>query len=160
MRTRKILMNCWREETFMAFGKILIAVDSEQAAARAAEIGAELASLLGAQVALIHSVAIPVSYAAEDAAATEELIARAIRDGERLLRSFHQRVTLPAATSDYVECGQPAARIVEIAKRWPADLIVMGSHGRGGVQRMLLGSVAEEVMRHAPCPVLIAPASV
>jgi nucleotide-binding universal stress UspA family protein len=143
----------------VAFGKILIAVDSERAAAHAAQVGAELASLLGAQVALIHSVAIPVSYASDDAAATEELIARSIQEGERLLRSFHQRLTLPAATLDYVECGQPAARIVEIAKRWPADLIVIGSHGRSGVQRMLLGSVAEEVMRHASSPVLIVPAS-
>jgi nucleotide-binding universal stress UspA family protein len=53
----------------------------------------------------------------------------------------------------------PATRIVELAKQWPADLIVMGSHGRGGVQRMLRGSVAEQVMRHAPCPILIAPAT-
>lgn len=141
----------------MSFGKILIAVDSERAAAHAADIGAELASLLGAQVALVHSVALPVSYAPRDTAEIQEVIGKAIRDGERLLRSFHQHVKLPDATADYVECGTPAACIVEVAKRWPADLIVMGSHGRGGVQRMLLGSVAEEVMRHAPCPVLIAP---
>jgi nucleotide-binding universal stress UspA family protein len=143
----------------VAFGKILIAVDSERAAAHAAQVGAELASLLGAQVALVHSVAIPVSYASDDAAATEELITRAIQEGEKLLRSFHQRLALPVATHDYVECGHPATRIVEIAKRWPADLIVMGSHGRSGVQRVLLGSVAEEVMRHAPSPVLIVPVS-
>ena len=143
----------------MAFRKILIAVDGEQAATRAAEIGAELASRLGAQVALIHSVAIPVSQVLRDTAATEESIARAIQEGERLLRGVHRRVTLPPATLDHVECGPPAERIVEIAKQWPADLIVIGSHCRGGVRRMLLGSVAEEVMRHAPCPVLIAPAS-
>lgn len=147
------------EERGMPFGKILIAVDDERTAAHAASIGAELASLLGAQVALVHSVAIPVSYVSRDAAAIQDVIDRAIQDGERLLRSIHQRVKLPAATADYVECGNPAACIVEVARKWPADLIVMGSHGRGGVQRMLLGSVAEEVMRHAPCPVLIVPAS-
>jgi nucleotide-binding universal stress UspA family protein len=141
----------------VAFGKILIAVDSERAAEQAARVGAELATLLGARAALIHSIGLPVSYASEDAAAMEELIARGIQEGEKLLRSFHQRLPLPAATLDYVECGPPAARIVEFAKKWPADLIVMGSHGRSGVQRFLLGSVAEEVMRHAPCPVLIAP---
>lgn len=143
----------------MPFGKILIAVDGERAAAHAAQVGAEFASLLGAQVALVHSVAIPAGYTSGDTAATEELITRAIQDGERLLRSLHQRLTLPVATQDYVECGHPAMRIVEIAKRWPADLIVIGSHGRSGVQRMLLGSVAEEVMRHAPSPVLVVPAS-
>lgn len=46
-------------------------------------------------------------------------------------------------------------RSVNAAKEWPADLIVIGSHGRGGVKRALLGSVAEGVMRHAPCPVLV-----
>jgi nucleotide-binding universal stress UspA family protein len=143
----------------VAFRKILIAVDGGREAAHAAEIGADLARSLGAQVALVHSVAIPVSYVSENAATTEELIGRAIQDGERLLRDLRGRVALPAATSDYVECGHPAARIVEIARRWPADLIVMGSHGRGGVSRALLGSVAEDVMRHAPCPVLIAPAN-
>jgi nucleotide-binding universal stress UspA family protein len=44
---------------------------------------------------------------------------------------------------------------VNAAKEWPADVIVIGSHGRAGVTRVLLGSVAEAVMRHAPCPVLV-----
>jgi universal stress protein A len=51
--------------------------------------------------------------------------------------------------------GKPAAEIVNAAKEWPADVIVIGSHGRAGVTRVLLGSVAEAVMRHAPCPVLV-----
>ena len=110
-------------------------------------------------MALIHSVAIPVHYPAGNTAATDETIARAIEEGEELLRSIRRRVPLLGATSDYVECGRPSERIVELAKRWPADLIVMGSHARRGVERVLLGSVAEEVMRHAPCPVLIVPTS-
>jgi nucleotide-binding universal stress UspA family protein len=65
-----------------------------------------------------------VSYVSDDAGATEESINQAIEEEERLLRSFRQRVALPPATSDHVECGNPAARIVEIAKAWPADLIV------------------------------------
>jgi nucleotide-binding universal stress UspA family protein len=50
--------------------------------------------------------------------------------------------------------GQPAAAILDHARRNPADLVVMGTHGRGGVGRLVLGSVAETVLRHAPCPVL------
>lgn len=141
----------------MAFGRILIAVDSGRVAAHAVEIGAELASLVGAQVGLVHGVVAPLSYTSENAVSAEKVIAQAFQEGERLLRSFHQRLALPPSTLDFVEIGHPATGIVETAKRWPADLIVMGSHGRGGVERMLLGSVAEEVMRHAPCPVLIAP---
>ncbi|MGE5112215.1 MAG: universal stress protein [Acidobacteriaceae bacterium] len=45
--------------------------------------------------------------------------------------------------------------MVKAANEWPADLIVIGSHGRGGVERLLLGSVAESVTRHAACPVLV-----
>jgi nucleotide-binding universal stress UspA family protein len=46
--------------------------------------------------------------------------------------------------------------VVDAAEKWHSDLIVMGSHGRGGLRRLLLGSVAEFVARHAPCSVLIA----
>jgi nucleotide-binding universal stress UspA family protein len=52
--------------------------------------------------------------------------------------------------------GQRVAdRIVEAAKRWEADLIVMGTHGRHGIQHLVLGSVAEAVIRSAPVPVLL-----
>lgn len=50
--------------------------------------------------------------------------------------------------------GRPAPAILELAEREPFDLIIMGTHGRTGVERIVLGSVAEEVMRRAPCPVL------
>ncbi|MFO0796593.1 MAG: universal stress protein [Gemmataceae bacterium] len=50
--------------------------------------------------------------------------------------------------------GEPAAEILKAAGEYAADLIVMGTHGRGGLARLALGSVAEKVLRHAPCPVL------
>jgi nucleotide-binding universal stress UspA family protein len=52
---------------------------------------------------------------------------------------------------------EPVAAIVDTALAWPADLIVMGTHGRAGFERLLLGSVAERVLRKAPCPVLTVP---
>jgi nucleotide-binding universal stress UspA family protein len=52
------------------------------------------------------------------------------------------------------EVGDPADEIVRLAGEVKADLLVMGSHGRTGLRRLLAGSVAEEVMRKAPCPVL------
>jgi nucleotide-binding universal stress UspA family protein len=51
--------------------------------------------------------------------------------------------------------GTPANEIARLAQQEQAELIVMGSHGRGGLARLLVGSVAEIVMRKAPCPVLI-----
>jgi K+-sensing histidine kinase KdpD len=56
-----------------------------------------------------------------------------------------------------VESGAPAAEIVRYAERNRIDLIVVGTHGRSGVTRALLGSVAERVVRTAPCPVLTVP---
>jgi universal stress protein A len=49
--------------------------------------------------------------------------------------------------------GKPAEEILRVAREEKVDLIVMGTHGRTGVRHLLLGSVAEEVTRHAPCPV-------
>jgi nucleotide-binding universal stress UspA family protein len=51
--------------------------------------------------------------------------------------------------------GEPVASITDAARDWAADLVVIGSHGREGVDRVLLGSVAEGVARQAPCPALI-----
>lgn len=53
-----------------------------------------------------------------------------------------------------VEEGDPALTIVDVARRRDCDLIIMGTHGRSGLGRWVLGSVAEKVMRNAPCPVL------
>lgn len=53
--------------------------------------------------------------------------------------------------------NSPAARIVDCAAKLPADLIVLGTHGRGGFERLLLGSVTEKVVRTAPCPVITVP---
>ena len=60
-------------------------------------------------------------------------------------KGFHPSVSTPDA--------DPRHAIVDAAREWPADLIVIGSHGRRGIDRLLLGSVAESVVRHAPCSV-------
>ena len=54
-----------------------------------------------------------------------------------------------------VEIGDPGHRIADVAAKLGADLIVMPSHGRTGIERMLIGSVAERVLRLAHCPVLV-----
>jgi universal stress protein A len=140
----------------MSFRKILIAVDPSAFAARAADVGFDLARSLGAEVALIHVVDPSLdAYAPEGGIPVNELVALAQQDSKRLLAAFSQRAALQPAPLEFTHIGKTATEIVKAASEWPADLIVVGSHGRGGVERLLLGSVAESVTRHATCPVLV-----
>jgi nucleotide-binding universal stress UspA family protein len=59
--------------------------------------------------------------------------------------------------NEKVELGGPEKSIVELAKKEEVDLIIMATQGRGGLSRMILGSVTEQVIRNAPCPVLAIP---
>lgn len=72
-----------------------------------------------------------------------------------MLAGFRERLSLPATALELVAGGEPGAAIVKAAKEWPADVIVIGTRAQGGVRRVLLGSVADAVMRHATCPVLV-----
>ena len=74
---------------------------------------------------------------------------------DQVLASLSGRVPIPGEAAKYVPVGDPVESIVATARAWPADLVVIGSHGRDGLGRVLLGSVAEGVTRHAPCPVLV-----
>jgi nucleotide-binding universal stress UspA family protein len=139
----------------LSFRKILIAVDDDPVSVRAADVGSELARALGGEVALIHVNDIVVAYAGDTGIPRRDLIAQTEQESKRLLSGFRERLSLAPSTLEFVEVGTPATAITRAAKDWPADLIVIGSHGRGGMRRALLGSVAEGVMRNAPCPVLV-----
>lgn len=94
----------------------------------------------------------------------EELTAEAKQDfldeaRETLERYLEGRLESVATDRDRilaaVDFGEPAERILALAKSLDADLIVVGTHGRRGVERLMLGSVAETVLRNAHCPVLV-----
>lgn len=138
----------------MAFEKILFAVDREPVAEHAARVGADVARTLGAEVALIHVVDTTHDIEPEVWSNTE-LLGVAELQGGNLLADYRERLALPESAVAFVAAGRPTDEIVKAARKWQADLIVIGSHGRTGVQRALLGSVAEAVTRHAPCPVLV-----
>ena len=129
----------------MTFQRILIAVDGSPIADRAAERGFELARSLGATVALVHVV--------DPEPLPEGGAAQAEHDGKQLLAEIGRRSLLDPAT--FVVLGKPATEIVSTARQWQADLVVIGSHGRARIERLLIGSVAEAVIRHAPCAVLV-----
>jgi nucleotide-binding universal stress UspA family protein len=139
----------------MPFQKILIAVDSEPVAAHAAEMGVELAHAVGAQVGLISVIDSSLADSVATDVAPAELLAQLRADAKQLIAALRLKVAPGPTTLAFTPEGSPGQEIVKAAKDWPADMIVIGSHGRSGLGRVLLGSVAEAVMRHAPCPVLI-----
>lgn len=135
---------------------ILVPVDfSEHAELALASAGA-LARHFGAGLDVLHVIAdlgVPDPYFAD--AAELRALTKAARDRvPEALADTAERVLgdLPAGT--HMEVGTPAATIAEFAEENGADMIVVGSHGRTGVQRVFLGSVAEAVVRRASCPVL------
>jgi len=143
------------KDVAMGFKKVLIAIDSEPVALRAAETGVNLAHALGAEVALINVVDSALAYPGDTGPPASELIAAAKLNAKRLVTTIRQRVSPQSSVLEFIQVGTPSEEIVKVAKEWSADLLVIGSHGRGGMQRALLGSVAETVMRHAPCPLVV-----
>ncbi len=140
----------------MSFKRILIAVDESAFAAHAAEVGIELAKLLTAEIAFIHAVDPSVARAGPEVGVpADKLMAMEEREAKNLLSAFRDRAEASPGALEFLEIGNPATKIVQGARNWPADHIVIGSHGRGGVERLLPGSVAESVVRHASCPVLV-----
>ena len=139
----------------MLFQKILVAIDNEPIAAHAADIGAELARLAGAEMAFIHVIDPALVNASDTGIQPDVFVASAKEEAKKLIDDFRKRLPQQVTALEFVQIGLPLTEIVNAAKDWPADLIVIGSHGRGGITRALLGSVAEGVMRHAPCPVLV-----
>jgi universal stress protein A len=139
----------------MRFRKVLIAVDDDPIAAHAADVGVELARSLHAEVALIHAIDPSMIFAPDAGIAADELALRAQQDGTQLMADFRARLPAGIAALEFIPQGTPGSEIVKAAREWPADLVVIGSHGRRGLTRALVGSVAEAVMRHAPCPVLV-----
>ena len=130
--------------------QILVATDFGDASAAALAYGRAFARRFGASLHLLHVMEnmflrpVPVDPYQMKAAMMTRLTER-LTDEDRT--SLHATAVLE--TSD-----NAAAEIVEYAKGHNIDLIVMGTHGRSAVERLLIGSVAETVVRKAPCPVL------
>jgi nucleotide-binding universal stress UspA family protein len=132
----------------VAFDKTLIAVDASPLAAHAASVGMDLARALGAQAALISVVDPAMANAIASDVSPNELLAEA-RSDARLTMDKLRPVTSANPPLEFRPEGDPGDEIIKAAKDWPADMIVIGSHGRHGLDRVLLGSVAEAVMRRA-----------
>jgi nucleotide-binding universal stress UspA family protein len=139
--------------------RVMVPTDFSAPADLALDYARDLAKQFGARVDLVHvfddpfvsgafvgdgTVMIPVE--------TREALENQAR--EELARRHAAHASALPGSSTALLVGPPAKRIVEHAKENGADLIVMGTHGRTGLGHLLLGSIAERVVRTAPCPVL------
>jgi nucleotide-binding universal stress UspA family protein len=142
----------------MGIKKLLIAVDDSPSAELAADIGIELAKSLKAELAFVHIFDPTAAASGAWGLPADRIAAMSEREARRLVDRFCNRV--PRARRSrvrvFLESEKPASCIINVAKNWSADLIVMGTHGRGTVKGLLLGSVSKEVLNSGPCPVLIA----
>jgi nucleotide-binding universal stress UspA family protein len=87
-------------------------------------------------------------------ATLEEIRQRQAQDAEQLTRQARERIAASAfSVETTVREGDPRTAIVDAAEEWQADLIVVGSHGRTGLTRLVMGSVAQAVVAHAHCSV-------
>ena len=139
--------------------RILVATDFGEAAAVALTYGRDLARTFGASLDVVHVCDNVIArgfgvdgFTVDYSNLQGEIEASARKHLDALLDD-EDRAMLKAKPVLLIS-GAPAIAIVEYAKRLQADLILLGTHGRGAVAHFLMGSVAERVVRLAPCPVL------
>ena len=142
----------------IALKSILVPTDFSDTSAVAMNYAIALAESMDACLHVLHVLDNPLAYAwgaeafIEPPADYYERIEKSARERINRVLSEQQKARFKAQIE--LCTGSPFAEILRYAEEQAIDLIVMGTHGRGAVAHMLLGSVAEKVVRKAPCPVL------
>jgi len=135
------------------YEQMLIPYDGSKEAKRGATHGIELAAELGSTIHGLYVIdtgghaTLPLETAWNG-------ISEILHEEGRLALEEIERLSDSVPVETTVERGKPSVEIVEYARTHGCDTIVMGTHGRGGINRLLLGSVAEQVVRSAPVPVV------
>lgn len=146
----------------MSFNRIMVPVDGSNTAAKGMAVAIAMAKESGAALLLLHIVdEYPAFTASEMGVSSVPVIEALVESGRETLAANVEAAKKAGVTPEYAlveNFGQRVAdAIVEKAAHWKADLIVMGTHGRRGFKRALLGSDADLVVRYSPVPVLLVP---
>ena len=140
----------------LGFKRVLAPTDFSEPSLKALDYALSLASSDGATVRMMHVLAPTPSFLNFDALSV--LLPNVEAAGQcrqELERIAHELRHHEANITWNVGVGRPAPEIVQAARDFRADLLVVSTHGRTGLKHLLLNSVAEQIVRHAPCPVLI-----
>jgi nucleotide-binding universal stress UspA family protein len=131
--------------------KILFPTDFSHTGDAALAMATALARDTGATLLIVHVQEPPMAYGGGEL--YYGVPNPALEDLERMLRAI--KPTDPEVPCDYrLVTGDPASAVVRLAEEENVDMIVLGTHGRTGLYRLLMGSVAEAIVRRAKCPVL------
>ena len=151
----------------MLIKKILIGIDNSNFSEHAAKYGFDMARTFNAQVGLVHIVEPnfmppaagmdPLSGPVQDAIGDAEIMQVQNDMSENLLERTEKEFGKGLQVTHFNEFGDTADGIIECGKEYGADLIILGTHSRTGIDRLLMGSVAEHVVRHSEVPVLVVP---
>lgn len=152
--------------------RILVAIDRSQNCETVFNEAVSLAKALNAKLMLLHVLSpldegypTPI-YPGPDSiypSLHEEAIRSYIhqweafeRGGLELLRSLTEKASSVGVVADFTQnAGEPGVTICDVARTWNADLIIVGRRGHSGVRQLILGSVSNYVLHHAPCSVLV-----
>ena len=142
--------------------RILCPIDFSEHSRRALDHAVAIARWYGATITVINVVSpAPVTAYAPGPLVFEPMLLTSV-DREQLLANMARFIDAEAAPGVVIDAtireGTAAGEILDAAVELDADLLVIGTHGRSGFERLVLGSVAEKVLRKAPCPVLAVPA--
>jgi nucleotide-binding universal stress UspA family protein len=136
---------------------ILVPVDFSPCSDKALDYAVAFSKQFGAGLVLLHVVepmVYPENYLAVPTV-NEDINASLTKAAEEKLGIQRERIGVDdSKVEGMTRLGRPYVEIVEAAKAAGADLIILGTHGHTGLKHVLLGSTAERVVRHAPCPVL------
>lgn len=138
------------------FKHIVVPTDFGAAAQAALDLGISLAETYGAQLTLTHVFGVPMGYAYDG------IVSWPIDDLRRVATEELDKATVEAKSrfpgiKSYLGMGDVTQQILDLVAASRVDLIVMGTHGRRGISRVLLGSVAEKTVRLSSVPVLTVP---
>jgi len=143
---------------YMPFTRILIAVDDSSESMKAARCGFELAHSLKAAIAVLYVIDKDKEVVNADLGIMPGESKTLMRqDAEKTLYQYIKMYDGIGEVFRFTPEGIPEKEIPNIAIQWKADLIVMGTHARSTLDRLMSGSVAEHVIRHAEIPVLVTP---
>lgn len=139
-------------EAPVGWGKVLLATDASEKGAAAADRALELAQTYSSELMVVAVREVPGQIFGEEATVVAEVKDKLPEHIEAVTKAAQ---SLKIRVKGQILEGTPYSNIVNCAQQEKAELIVMGSHGRTGLTRLLMGSVTERVIGHAPCPVLV-----